>query len=333
VGLVAERAVRPRVTAADIAQAVGVSRATVGFVLNNTPRQSISEATRRRVLAEAARQGYRPNSAAQALASGRSRIVLFVLPDWPADFGMHQYLDEVAHVLGEAGYSLVTYTRYPTDRARPLWETLDPEVVIGMFPFSGEEVAAMRASGVTAIYPGPGQPPPDEQPLVTAGTTLQVEYLFSLGHRRIAFAAPADHRLGVIAGPRLRAAQRTAASLGIAPLHVRELDYRGSSARDAALAWRAAKVTGVVAYNDETAAALAGGALRAGLSVPGDLAVIGHDDSPVSAVFVPALTSVRIDYASMGRYVAWQAVHRADGRPLPDIDPNVTATVIVRESA
>jgi DNA-binding LacI/PurR family transcriptional regulator len=302
---VTERAVRPRVRAADIAQAVGVSRATVGFVLNNTPGQTISETTRQRVLDEAARRGYRPNSAAQALASGRSRIVLFVLPDWPADFGMHQFLDEAAHV---------------------------PDVVVCMFPFTAEEIAAIHASGVTSIYPGPGQPPPDEQPLVTAGTTLQVQYLYGLGHRRLAFAAPADQRLAVIAEPRLRAAQRTAASLGIAPLELGELDYRDGSGRDAALAWRAAGVTGVVAYNDETAAIVTGGALRAGLSVPGDLAVIGHDDSPVAAAFVPALSSVRVDYASMGRYVAWQAVHRADGRPLPGVHPGVTARVVARES-
>jgi DNA-binding LacI/PurR family transcriptional regulator len=312
---------------------VGVSRATVGFVLNNTPGQSISEATRQRVLAEAARRGYRPNSAAQALASGHSRIVLFVLPDWPADFGMHQYLDEAAHVLGKAGYSLIMYTRYPSDRARPLWETLDPEVVVGMFPFGEEEIAAMRASGVTRVYPGPGQPPPDEQPLVVAGTILQVEHLAGLGHRRLAFAAPADQRLAMIAEPRLQAARRAAAGLGVELLDVRELEHRDSSARDAALAWHAAGVTAVVAYNDEIAALSVGGALRAGLSVPGDLAVIGHDDSPVSAAFVPALSSVRVDYAGMGRYVAWQAVHLADGRPLPNISPDVTATVIARESA
>jgi len=53
-----------RVTAADITAAAGVARATVGFVLNNTPGQIISEGTRQRVLAEAARLGYRPHRAA-----------------------------------------------------------------------------------------------------------------------------------------------------------------------------------------------------------------------------------------------------------------------------
>lgn len=59
-----------RATAADIARAVGVSRATVGYVLNDTPGQTISQATRERVLESARRLGYRPRAAAQALASG-----------------------------------------------------------------------------------------------------------------------------------------------------------------------------------------------------------------------------------------------------------------------
>jgi DNA-binding LacI/PurR family transcriptional regulator len=330
---VAERAAKPRVTAADIAQAVGVSRATVGFVLNNTPGQTISAATRQRVLAEATRRGYRPNRAAQALARGRGGIALFVLPEWPADFGfgMHSYLDEAAQVLGEAGYSLVPYTRYPTDRARPLWETLAPDVVVGLFPFSDDEVAELRANGVTAIYPLSG-PPPEDDPVVTSGTVLGVEYLAGLGHRRLAFAAPADQRLALIARPRALAAQRTAARLGL-PLDVREISYRDGSAQDAARAWRAAGVTGVAAYSDETAAILVGGALRAGLSVPGDLAVIGHDDSPLSAMFVPSLSSVRVDYAGMGRQVARQVVHLARGATPPAADAALTASVVARESA
>src|SRR5690625_354370 len=83
-----------RVTAADVARALGLSRATVGFVLNNTPGQTIPEQTRRRVLAEAERLGYRPHTAARALASGRSHIVLVVLPDWPIDYSLRRHLEE-----------------------------------------------------------------------------------------------------------------------------------------------------------------------------------------------------------------------------------------------
>src|SRR5690349_9388974 len=132
--------VRRRVTAADIAEVVGVSRATVGFVLNNTAGQKISDSTRERVLAAAAQLGYRPHRAAQALAAGRSRIVLFVLPDWPMEHNMRRYLDEAAHVLDEAGFSLITYMRHPGGQSRPMWESLEPEVVVGFSAFDAGTV-------------------------------------------------------------------------------------------------------------------------------------------------------------------------------------------------
>src|SRR4051812_43365688 len=75
---------RPRrATSADVAREAGVSRATVSYVLNDTPHQKIPEATRRRVLEAAARLGYAPSAAARTLRTGRSDVVLGMLPDWP----------------------------------------------------------------------------------------------------------------------------------------------------------------------------------------------------------------------------------------------------------
>src|SRR5262245_49292875 len=178
-----------RVTAADIARSLGVSRATVGFVLNDTPGQTISEATRRRVLDEAKRLGYRPHTAARALASGRTRIVLLVLPDWPLDFNLRRNIEEASLALDEAGYALITYTPHPTGQARPLWETLQPDVVMAMAPWAPGQVESIRAAGVTRILPDPDAP--IEAEWHEEGPTLQVEHLAALGHRRIAFAGSA----------------------------------------------------------------------------------------------------------------------------------------------
>lgn len=322
--------VRRRVTAADIAQAAGVSRATVGFVLNNTPGQTISEGTKARVLAEAARLGYRPHRAAQTLARGRSRIVLFVLPDWPLQHNMRRYLDEAAHVLDEAGFSLVAYTRHLGDRSRPLWESLDPDVVVGFTAFDEETVASLRASGITKIFPDPDGSP---EPLgVTAGTALQVRHLHDAGHRRLAFAGVADLRLAALNHDRLTTARQAARRLGIADIPARAVDHRDGTAAQAVREWRDAGITAVVAYNDDIAATVAAAAIRAGLSVPGDLAVAGHDDSPMAALFVPSLTSVRMNTAGLGRYVALEALHLADGRPRPPAGADVEVTLVARES-
>ena len=102
---------------------------------------------------------------------------------------------------------------------------------------------------------------------------------------------------------------------------------------DAAVdAWHAAGITAVVAYNDDVAAAVAGAALRAGRQVPGDLAVIGHDDSPLASVFVPSLSSVRSDTGAAGRFMAEIALNRAEGRPLSSALPDLATTVVARES-
>ena len=73
---------RPRrPTGADVARRAGLSRATVSYVLNDTPHQAIPEPTRQRVLAAAAELGYTPSAAGRALRSGHSEVVLLLLPD------------------------------------------------------------------------------------------------------------------------------------------------------------------------------------------------------------------------------------------------------------
>lgn len=321
-----------RVTAADVARSLGISRATVGFVLNNTPGTRISAATRERVVAEAERLGYRPHRAAQDLRRGTSRIILLALPDWPVEYSMRVHLEEASLALDEAGYTLVTTTRQETRRATPLWELLNPAVVMGFTPFSAEEIASMRACGITRILPDPTDDTPfNDAAVITAGPRLQVEYLHDRGHRRLAFAAATDPRISPLVHARLHAAAGHAEHLGLAPLDVRQVDHQTTSATEAVDTWHESGVTGIVAYNDDIAATVVGAAVRAGLTVPGDLSVIGHDDSPIAAMFVPSITSVRLDQVGLGRYFAELALHTAENRPAPPI-PDIGASVTERDS-
>lgn len=319
-----------RVTAADVARSLGVSRATVGFVLNNTPGQTISQQTRTRVLAEAKRLGYRPHIAAQALASGRTRIILIVLPDWPLDFSLRRNLEEASLALDEAGYTMVTYTPHPTGQSKPLWEVLEPDVVLSVAgSFSAEHIKSMRAAGVRNMIPDPDGPVSD---YTEEGPVLQLRHLYGLGHRCIAFAGSADPRVAELVQLRLERARQTAAELGLDPLRTDRLELSDEAAGPAIREWKRQGVTAVAAYNDDVAASVAGAALRLGLTLPQDLSVIGHDDAPIASIFQPRLSTIRVDTAGLGRFMAQVALSAADGRKVPDHPPALRAGVVQRAS-
>lgn len=322
-----------RVTAADVARSLGLSRATVGFVLNDTPGQTIPAATRDRVLAEAKRLGYRANSAARALASGKSRIILLVLPDWPLDHSMRTHLDEASLALDEAGYSLVTMTPHPGGHARPLWETLRPDVVLGMEPFTREQLAEMRGSGVQHIIPpvAAGEEGAVGDLGFADGPRLQVEHLLARGRRQLAFAAATDPRIAGLVAQRRELAHRTLFAQN-ASTFVGEAAIDEENAAEHVRAWVGQGVDGVVAYNDDIAAIVLGAALRSDIAVPDELAIIGHDDTPLARLVVPALSTVRVDNAGLGRYLAELALSAAAGSAPPLAGPETDANLVIRET-
>lgn len=319
-----------RVTAADIARSLGVSRATVGFVLNETPGQTISAATTARVLAEARRLGYRPHIAARALASGRSHLVLLVLPDWPIEHSLRENIDEATQALDEHGYTLITFTPHEGARSRPLWETLQPDVVMGLLRFPDPLIRSLREAGVERIVPDPDEA--SDARYSEGGPRLQVEHLRELGHRRIGFARPSDPRLVELADAREAAATAAAVDLGLEAPRTLDPVTVGSELDPPVQAWVDAGITGVVAFNDDVAAAIIGAAARAGIAVPRSLSVVGHDDTPTALMFEPRISSVRIDSTGLGHYLAALAIHALDGTPTPDWEQTSAVTLIPRES-
>ncbi len=316
-------------TAADVARSLGISRATVGFVFNDTPGQTISEPTRQRVLAEAERLGYRPHSAARALASGRSHIVLLLLPDWPMDHSIRTNIDEASLVLDRAGYSLVTTAPHPGGQAVPLWESLRPDVVLSLAPIPPDQAAAVQATGTIALFPGSDDRGLRQGLGFADGPRLQVEHLVAGGRRRLAYAATPDPRLEGLDRERADLAAATSASLDVELVGTAPID--SANAPDAVARWIADGVDGVVAYNDDIAALVLGAALRLDVEVPDQLAIVGHDDTPLASLLVPALSTVRIDTEGLGRFLAELALAEARGGAMP-VPPPATAAVVRRET-
>lgn len=332
--------VRRKVTGADVAREAGVSRATVTYVLNNSPHHKIPEATQRRVIEAAERLGYSPSAAARALRNGgRSDVVLCLLPDWPIGPMVGALLEHLSRALAAEQLTLLTHTPADADGSiTPLWRAIVPAAVIAFDSFDSDEAAAMRAAGIAVAVALHGEHGrrrgaigiPEERT-----GRLQVEHLASSGHRRLGYAYPDDPRLEFFARPRLDGVRQACADLGLAEPFVIGVPLDAEAAADAISTWRGADpaVTAVCAYNDMTAIALLAGLRRLGLRAPDDLALIGVDDIPAARLADPPLTTVIVDQRAVAEHLAKTIVAALAGKSAPRRPGSDIIQLITRASA
>ncbi|MEV6842230.1 LacI family DNA-binding transcriptional regulator [Actinoplanes sp. NPDC051411] len=331
-----------RVTSADVARLAGVSRATVSYVLNDTPRQTISADTRSRVRSAAATLGYAPSAAARTLRTGRSDVVLLLLPDWPIGPEVGAMLGHLSTELARIGLTFVVHPGNREDRPiSEIWKAITPAAVIAYADFSPGEMAAMRAAGVALVVALFGREPQSwgaehgrelEVPQQLVGRR-QVEHLAAAGHTRLGYACPDDERLQFFSEPRL-AGVRSACRAGGLPEPLTEtVTLSAEAAADSVRRWRASGVTGVCAYNDEVALAVLAGVRRLGLAVPADLAVIGVDDIPPARLAAPALTTVTTDQSAVAAHLVETVLAAMKGEPGPVFQAADLVGVVKRESA
>ena len=310
-----------RVTSADVARLAGVSRATVSYVLNDTPRQTISADTRGRVLDAAATLGYSPSAAARTLRTGRSDVVLCLLPDWPIGPEVGTMLANLSAELARTGLTFVVHPGNREDRPiSEIWKAITPAAVIAFADFSPDEMAAMRSAGVALVVALFGRQPRHGRELEVPQQLVgrrQVEHLTAAGHTRLGYAWPDDDRLRIFADPRLAGVRSACRSGGLPPPITETVALAAEAAADSVRRWRASGVSGVCAYNDEVALAVLAGARLLGLNVPADLAVIGVDDIPPARLAAPPLTTVTTDQSAVAAHLCETVLAEMSGRPGP----------------
>jgi DNA-binding LacI/PurR family transcriptional regulator len=328
-----------RVTSADVAREAGVSRTTVSYVLNDTPHQKIPPATRQRILDAVQRLGYAPSPAARALQSGRSDVVLCLLPDWPIGPTVGSLLQHLSAALAAEGLTLLAHPRGAgTDVGSQVWKVITPAAVIAYEDFQDQEVEAIRAAGIqvtVALLNRAGRRHEELGIPQQRIGRLQVEHLAAAGHRRLGYAFPDDPRVLSFAEPRLDGVRHACADLGLDGPIVRTVPLEVAGAVDAVQAWRveAPAVTAVCAYNDEVALALLAGLRRLGLRAPDDLAVVGVDDIPAAALADPPLTTVVEDQRVVAENLALTIVRGLTGQQSPRRPSSKSLQVVRRESA
>jgi DNA-binding LacI/PurR family transcriptional regulator len=326
-----------RVTSADVAREAGVSRATVSYVLNATPRQTISAQTRARVLDAASQLGYAPSAAARTLRTGRSDVVLCLLPDWPIGPEVGSLLGNLSTALARQGLTFVAHPGNREDRPiTEIWKAITPAAVLAFAGFSDDEMAAMRSAGVALVLApvGRGQAgghePAATQELIGR---RQAEHLTAAGHTRLGYAFPDDERVRMFAAPRSAGVRDVCTAAGLSDAMGETVPLDAEQAAEAVRRWHAAGVTAVCAYNDEVALAVLAGVRKLGLSAPADLAVIGVDDIPPARLAVPALTTVTTDQVAVAAHLAGTVVAVLHGRPAPDEPGPGLVRVVPRDSA
>lgn len=290
-----------RITSSDVARAAGVSRATVSFVLNDKPGMRITEETRRRVLEAARELDYRPHASARSLAAGRSDVVLLTIPDLPIGAGISRFVEELATALAAYGLTLVTHLAAAHGRSLPdVCAAVDASVVVGFSSFDQDTVQALHRAGADLVLPSE---PEGASPMRHLGR-LQAEHLISQGHRRLGYALPGHPAFRQMADERLQGATDACTQAGLEPPVALTVHLEIASAAQAITGWREQAVTGVCAFNDETALAVLAGLHDHGLAIPADMAVVGADDIPTARLAAPPLTTVCWDLHDVARHRA-----------------------------
>lgn len=308
--------VSSRVTARDVARRAGVSQATVSYVLNDDPRQSIPTETRERVLGAAAELGYTPLASARILRRGRSDIVVMLIPDWPLGPVLPDVVDAASRGLDERGLELFLHRCSRTRPVRDLWAAITPAAVVRLGSLGAEEDESLRRSQIGYLLELANSELEDGLVLFPGVQTgrLQGEHLAARGHRRLGYAWPVDDRLSGFATARLAGVSDASADLGLEPPVVADVGFGPGGADDAVRRWLDAGVTGIAAFNDHVAMAVMASAQRQGVAVPASWGVVGVDNVPWGEHCDPPLTTIAPAPESIGQVIAERVLAGLDDR-------------------
>ncbi|MGP9538367.1 LacI family DNA-binding transcriptional regulator [Brachybacterium sp. AOP43-C2-M15] len=267
-----------RVRQRDIAQAAGVSQATVSLVVSGRASEGgVSAATQARIRAAMEELGYVPDSAARSLRGGRSGLVgVFTYePVFPArpDEYFHEFLVGIEVGAANHGQDLVLFSSaQQADGRRSIYaggasrlQHADGSVILGMFR-DDDEMARLVREQYPFVSIGRYDPVPEAAWVAVdydRAVHAIVDDLRRAGHRRIAYVEGADTRLPALA----RRAAFAAATSADESTTTTLFDVRP----ELIARWREDGVTAVIAENPEVAETLEQSVSRLGLRIPDDL--------------------------------------------------------------
>lgn len=322
----------------DVARLAGVSHQTVSRVVNDHP--SVREATRGRVRAAMAELGYRPNSAARALVTGRSRVIGIVAQNTTL-YGPVSMLSAVQRALDDAGLAVGVASVASLDRAsisdavdRLLEQRVGGIVVLTPVQSANDAIDDLPEDlPVVTIDGDPDRPHQVVTVDQAAGARLATERLLGAGHPTVWHVAGPEEWFD--SSHRVRGWREALADAGADEPPVVSADWtlEAGYASGRVLA-RDPDVRAVFAANDHLAIGVMRALREAGRRVPDDVSIVGFDDIPESAYLDPALTTVRPDFAAVARQATEMLLEQmaADVPERPASRQGVVPELVERDS-
>jgi DNA-binding LacI/PurR family transcriptional regulator len=319
----------------DVAQLAGVSHQTVSRVLHDSPH--VSGDTRERVLAAIRQLDYRPNTMARALVTGRSKTLGVVTFDTTL-YGPASTLLGIEQAAHDAGYAVTISSLRSLNRGTVLDairklrdQGVDGVAVIAPLRAGADALRHVPSDfAVVAVKAGPSASIPIATVDHVAGAAAATRHLLSLGHRTVwHLAGPSEWKE---AEQRVEGWRSALEEVGATIPKLLRGDWTPRSGYELGQELlRIPALSAVFVANDQMALGLLRRLREAGREVPRDLSVVGFDDIPEAAYFTPPLTTVRQDFAELGRRCLRILLGRIEGEPVPT-RVVVAPELVVRES-
>jgi LacI family transcriptional regulator len=328
----------------DIARLSGYAPATVSRTIHNHP--NVSERARKRIMEVIEEHGFKPNAAAQALASQRSRILIVLIPHIVSDvFGdpfFHRLLQAVTIRANQLGYSVMLELSGSDDNHESFYErTVNSHLADGFILVAAalNNVLLDYLKNQDKPYIIVGYPQQHIEDLCFvdtdnhAGAYLATQYLIQQERQRIG-AIPGREGLSStqdrIQGYRnaMRDAGYEVRHEWIAPSG----HYTEEGGYNSMQALLAQNVDAVFCSSDLMAVGAMRAIKAAGLRIPQDIAVVGFDDVPLASFTEPTLTTIRQDVNQLGRIATDTLVYMLDNE-FKTCRTLISVELVVRQSA
>lgn len=296
-----------RVTMVDVAKAAGVSYQTVSRVINNDAK--VAPETRARVLHLIQELNYHPNRAARNLAANQSHTLAVITYDM-SFYGPTQMVISIEQAARNAGYDLffTNINSMSADAVKPLTHRIMEWAVDGVlliapvenidFSYMQERLAQNKIP-LLQIDIAPGAKGPSVIIDQQHGSYLITRHLVDFGHERICEISGPLNWYSAIA--RHAGFLQALSESGLSPVATAEGNWTAAGGYEAAKTLLGHNFTAIVVANDQMALGAMSMLAEHGISIPGDVSVVGFDDIPEARYFSTPLTTIRQDFPSLGQ--------------------------------